>query len=333
MKAMALHETHRALEAEQRSPLAPAEGEAVVDLRAAALNRRDYWITEGKYPDIRLPVVLGSDGAGVVVSVGDGVPASWVGAEVLINPALHWGEHQHAQGDGFEILGMPRDGTFAEQVAVPIANLHRKPPHLDWPEAAALPLAGLTAYRAVRRQGRVEAGMRVLVTGIGGGVATMALQFAKLLGASVYVTSSCPQKLARAMELGAEAGFDYRQSDWAAQLQWTLRNPLDVVIDGAAGQGYARLIDVVGFGGRIVNYGATAGMPEKLDMFKVFWKQLSLQGSTMGSPEDFHDMLTLVEQAELRPVIDQVYPLDQASLALQRMARGDQFGKLVLAIR
>src|SRR5262245_51403119 len=183
------------LRMDNRPDPVPDAGEAVVRLRAAALNRRDVWIRKGQYAGIKLPIVLGSDGAGEVVTVGAGVDASWKGREVVIDPSLDWGTNERAQAGSFNILGLPVDGTYAEMVKVPAANLHPRPAHLSWEEAAAVPLASVTAYRALVTRARVQAGETVLVTGIGGGVATCALAIAKHLGASVYVTSGHESKI------------------------------------------------------------------------------------------------------------------------------------------
>ena len=218
MDAMALMTAGQPLQKVDRPPAEPGAGEVVVRLRAAALNRRDYWIQQGLYPGIVTPVVLGSDGAGVVTACGPGVDQSQLDREVVINPGLDWGENPRAQSAAFTILGMPRDGTFAQEVVVPAEQLYDKPVHMSWEQAAALPLAGVTAWRAVFTQGNAEPGERVLVTGIGGGVATFALQFAVEAGATVHVTSSSQEKLRRAAELGAVSGFNYRQPDWTDQL-------------------------------------------------------------------------------------------------------------------
>ncbi len=329
MQAQVLVETNRPLESQSRDNLVPGSGEVVVALRAAALNRRDYWITQGMYPGIRTPVVLGSDGAGTVTRVGDRVAEDWLHADVILNPGLDWGNSPRAQSDQFHILGMPSDGTFAEQVVIDARYLHPKPAHLDWEPAAALPLAGLTAYRAVFTQGQLQAGETVLISGIGGGVATFALQFAVLAGARVVVTSSSQEKMARAIKLGAAAGYDYRQESWHRDFLQQFGSA-DLIIDGAGGAGYARLLDTASSGGRVVSYGATAGSPEKLDLFKIFWKQLRLQGSTMGSPHDFSAMCQLVETHNLRPIVDRVLPLAEANAALACMRDSEQFGKIVL---
>ena len=331
MKALVLKATHQPLALEERPALKAAPGEVVVQLKAAALNRRDYFITQGLYPGIKPPVVLGSDGAGVVSMVGDGVDATWAGKEVIINPGLDWGDGESAQAKEFNILGLPRDGTFATEVAVPASQLHAKPGHLNWQEAAALPLAGVTAYRAVFSQGGLQEGETVLITGIGGGVATFALQFAVAAGAKVWVTSSSPQKIQRAVQLGALGGLDYTNEHWARELARLAGAP-HLIIDSAGGAGYASLIHLAAPGGRIVNYGATAGPPEKIDLFKMFWKQLRLQGSTMGSPADFAAMLELVSKQGIKPVVDAAFPLAEGNQALAQMKTSPQFGKYVLEI-
>lgn len=307
-------------------------GQAVVRLRAAALNHRDVWIQQGLYPGIVLPVIPGSDGAGVVEAVADPEDAAWVGREVVLNPALDWGPDPRAQGPAFRILGLPDPGTCAERIAIGVAQLAPRPAHLSWSEAAALPLAGLTAWRAVFTRARLRAGERVLVTGVGGGAALFALQFAVAAGAEVWVTSSAPEKLARARALGARGGVDYRQADWAAQLTRQAGGPFDVVVDSAGGEGFAALVDSAAPGGRIVFFGATAGNPRAFDLRKAFFRQLNVLGTTMGSPEDFAAMLRFVAEHRLAPVVDSVRPLAEAAAAFDRMAAGDQCGKLVLAV-
>ena len=182
----------------------PAAGEVRVAIKRAALNRRDVWITVGKYPRVELPSIGGSDGAGVVDAVGDGVDAGLIGKEVVIYPARNWGDDPRCGGADFRVLGMPDQGTFAEAICVPASDIAAKPEHLTFEQAAALPLAGLTAWRALVTHGEVQAGHKVLVTGIGGGVATFALLWAKHHGAEVYVTSGSEEKLAAAKALGAQ---------------------------------------------------------------------------------------------------------------------------------
>ncbi|MFC5190675.1 zinc-binding dehydrogenase [Algoriphagus aquatilis] len=312
------------------SPLPSAnQEEVVVKIKAAALNHRDEWSRKGLYPNLKNGVILGSDGAGVVESVGADPHSYWIGKEVIINPAINWGTSQLAQSKDFEILGMPRNGTLAEYVSVPADRLHEKPAHLSWAEAGALPLAGLTAYRALVFQGQVKAGDKVLVTGIGGGVAQFAAQFALALGAEVYVSSSSDAKSAKALDLGISGVFNYKLETWTQEaLEKT--GGFDLIIDGAAGDTLNNLIAVAKPGGKIVFYGATMGNPGKLEARKIFWNQLKIMGSTMGSDQDFKEMLELVSSKKIRPVIDQVFPLHDAVEAFDRMKAGAQFGKIVL---
>ncbi len=303
--------------------------EVLIQVKAAALNHRDEWCRKGLYPNLKDGVVLGSDGAGLVAELGAGVDPILIGKEVLINPAKNWGTNEKAQSRDFEILGMPSHGTLAEYIAVPADRIHAKPNHLNWEEAAALPLAALTAYRAVVVKGQVQAGDQVLVTGVGGGVAQFAAQFALALGAKVFVSSSSPEKLSQALALGASAGFNYLQLDWsAAALQQT--GGMDLVIDGAAGDTLPNLMEVCKPGARIVFYGATRGNPGQLEARKLFWNQLQLIGTTMGSDADFLQMLQLVEKFTIKPVVDAVYPFSQAEQAFDRMKEGKQFGKITL---
>ncbi len=309
----------------------PVAGEARVRLKAAALNHRDVWIKSGQYAGLKFPSQPGSDGAGVVESVGAGVDETWVGTEVVINPAFGWGGRERAQGADFTILGLPRAGTLAEVVTVPVVQLATKPVYLTWTEAAALPLAGLTAYRALFPRAKLQAGEKILISGIGGGVALIALQFAVAHGAQVYVTSSSDEKIARAIELGATGGFNYTHAGWAKTAAHGHAEKLfDVIVDSAGGEGFEALIDLAAPGGRIVFFGATRGNPPELPMRKIFWRQLSLVGSTMGSPADWEAMLAFIEEHRIAPVVSDVFPLERARDAFQLMERGGQFGKIVL---
>jgi zinc-binding alcohol dehydrogenase/oxidoreductase len=309
----------------------PEAGEALIDLKAAALNHRDHWIKIGQYAGLKYPCIPGSDGAGVVASVGPGVDPSWLGREVVINPSFDWGPSERAQGPKFGILGLPRDGTLAAKIAVPVSQLAGKPAHLSWEEAAALPLAGLTAWRALVSRAGMGAGERVLVTGIGGGVALFALQFAVASGNEVWVTSSSDEKISRATSLGARGGFRYDRPGWVAE---ALGAPgaFDVIIDSAGGPGFGDLIDAAASGGRIAFYGSTRGSVPEVVLRKIFWRQLSLLGTTMGSPADWSAMTAFVARHRLKPVVSGVYPLEKAAEAFDLMERGGQFGKIVIRI-
>ena len=335
MHALVLEGVNQPLQFREVPDPVPGPGEVVVALRAAALNHRDLWIQKGQYAGLKFPIILGSDGAGIVEHVGDGGDPALRGREVIINPALDWGNREETQGPGFRILGLPDDGTFATHVRVPAAQLAPKPAHLDWNAAAALPLAGLTAYRALMRRARLAPGEWLLVTGVGGGAALFALQFGVAAGAQVFVTSGSDEKIARAVKLGATAGANYRQADWAETLREAAGGKsggFDVIVDSAGGEGFAKLVDLAAPGGRIVFFGATTGNPPGLDMRKVFWKQLTLGGSTMGSPGDFAAMTRFVDEHRITPLGEHIFPVAEGNAALASMERAEQFGKIVLAI-
>jgi zinc-binding alcohol dehydrogenase/oxidoreductase len=306
-------------------------GEALVQVKAAALNRRDYWITVGKYAGIKYPTILGSDGAGIVAEVGSNADKHWIGREVIINPGYDWGDNDNYQSDDFKILGLPAYGTLAEYVKVGAEYLHPKPQFLTWEQAAAIPLGGLTTYRALFTKGKAQKGDRVLVTGVGGGTGTFALQFALAAGCQVFVTSGSAEKIEKARQLGASAGVNYKALDWAEQLL-QLSGGFDVIIDSALGEGFAKLPDICRPGGRIVVFGGTAGNIPALNGRKIFWRQLQIIGTMMGSPADFKAMLEMVNEHKIIPVIDEVFPLLQANEAVAKMAGSSQFGKIVLPL-
>ncbi|MDO7849481.1 zinc-binding dehydrogenase [Hymenobacter sp. M29] len=312
----------------------PEPGEILVRLHAAALNHRDVWIQKGQYGGIKLPCTLGADGAGEVAAHGAGVSANApaAGARVLIYPGLRWGHNPKSQAKDFVVLGMPDPGTFAEYITLPAEYIRPLPAHLSFEQGAALPLGGLTAYRAAFARAQVQAGERVLVTGIGGGVALLAAQFCAARGAEVWVTSSSEEKIARARELGAKGGINYNTENWVKTLIQQAGGPFDVIIDSAAGAAFNALLDAAAPGGRIVFYGGTLGNIPDMPPAKIFWKQLSILGSTMGSPQDFDDMLALVSEKQIVPVVDEVFPLAKGEAALRRMDAGAQFGKIVLKI-
>ena len=306
-------------------------GEVLIHLRAAALNHRDVWIKAGQYAGLKFPVVPGSDGAGVVADVGPGVDRSWMDREVIINPAFDWGHDPRGQEPRFTILGLPKDGTFAEYVQVPATQLAPKPSHLTWEEAAALPLAGITAFRAVFSRAHLKAHEKILISGIGAGTAVFALQFAAAAGAVPCVTSSSEEKLRRAHDLGAKAGALYTKTNWAKEFG-DHHGPFDVIVDSAGGTGFSDLLDLAATGGRVVFFGATRGNPDELPLRKVFWRQLSLLGTTMGSPTDFQMMTAFVARHAIHPVVSEVFELKDGVAAFARLEAGGQFGKIVLRI-
>ncbi len=308
-------------------------GEVVVLLERAALNHRDVWIRKGMYAGMKLPAILGSDGFGRVESVGPGVAPSLEGRSVVIGPGLDWGDDQRIPGPKFRVLGMPDDGTYARKIKTPASNVFDAPPNLSPGEAAALPLAGLTAYRALATRAQLKAGETLLITGIGGGVSAIALPIARAMGARVFVTSGSDEKLATASAMGAEGGVNYRSGDWTkAALSLIGNEGPDVILDSVGGETFSRALGVVRRGGRIVTYGATTGPADKYEITRLFWKQIDVLGTTMGSPKEFAELLKLVGDHDIRPAVDRTFPLAEAAEAHRRMEEAGQFGKILLDV-
>jgi NADPH:quinone reductase-like Zn-dependent oxidoreductase len=306
-------------------------GEAIVQVKAAALNHRDIWIQYGRYFTKEYPAILGSDGAGIVTAVGEGVDQSWIGQEVVIDPSTDWGDNPHAHSKDYKVLGMPQDGAFADYVKVLASKLQRMPEHLSFEEAAALPLAGVTAYRVMFTKCGLKAGEKVLITGAGGGVALFAVQFAVAAGAEVWVTSGSDEKIERAKALGATGGINYKKENWGKELKAEVGG-FDVSIDGAAGEGFVQLVKLAKPGGRIGIYGGTTGMIGQINPAEIFWKQLAIHGSTMGTNEDFAQMMAFVREKQVKPVVDVVFPLEETEQAMRYMEAGKQFGKIVVRV-
>lgn len=334
MKAVVLAETGgpEKLKVEEVPTPSPGAGMVRVKLRAAALNRRDYWMTVGLYPNMNLPVIPGSDGAGIVDAVGPGADGGLIGSEVVIYPAKNWGDNPATFGPDFRILGMPDQGTFAEYICVPVADIYPKPAHLNWEEAAAVPLAGLTAWRAVVTQAEARPGQTALITGAGSGVSTFAIQWAVQHGAEVWVSSGSPEKIERAKSLGAKGGANYNDADCYAQLV-KLTGGFDFAIDSAGGDAFNDILDALKPGGRYVFFGATRGVPSKAtDLRRLFFRHIRIQGTTMGTPAEFRAMLDFVSKKRIRPVIDRVLPLEKAVEAHKLLESFSQTGKVVLRI-
>ena len=325
MQAVALHEFGgpEVLQFGARPDPEAVDGRAVVELRAAALNWHDCLVRGGQY-DVPLPHVIGSDGAGVRRDTGE---------EVVILPSLDWGVDERAPGASWQILGDYVDGTYAELVAVPEENLFPKPRGWSWTDAAALPLAGLTAHRALFSRGGLRGGETVLVLGAGGGVATVAIGLAVMAGARVLVTSSSPEKLDRARELGASGGALYTAEGWPEDVRMlTGGDGVDLVID-SVGSTWSDALATLRPGGRLVSFGATGSASTEVDVRRFYFGQHTILGTTMGSPRDFEALLRTVEAApSWRPVVDRVLPLDRAGEAHAVMERREHTGKLVLAI-
>lgn len=318
MKALQLESIHQWPTYKEVATPTPESDQVLVSIKAAALNHRDVWITHGKYPKIKLPCILGSDGAGLV---GD--------REVIINPNINWGDNPDYQRPDYRILGLPDDGTFAEYCVVGKDKIHDKPAHLSFEEAAALPLGGLTAFRSAFTKAKIKEGDRVLISGVGGGVALLACQFALAAGAHVWVTSGSEEKIESAIQMGATGGASYKEEGWADQLK--LRSGgFDAVIDSAAGDGFHYLAKVCRPGARIAIYGGTQGMITKLNPFNLFWKQVALMGTTMGTDAEFAQMIDFVGAHKITPVVDEVFSFENAEAAFVKMDEGRQFGKIVM---
>jgi zinc-binding alcohol dehydrogenase/oxidoreductase len=318
MKAVVVNEGGALSYEDYPDPVA-GPGEVVVELKAAAVNRRDLLVRNPPGPAyvFDLPLVPGSDGAGVRRDTGE---------EVVIYPGLGWGEREDAAGPDWRILGGPDDGTYAELVKVPAENVFRKPPRFSWEEAAAFPLATLTAYRALFEVGGLLASESVLILGAGSGVSTAAVSLAAQHGARVLVTSSSQEKIDRAKELGAEGGVLYTEEGWAEAVR-----PVDVVLD-SVGSTWADSRKALRRGGRLVVYGGTGGSEVTLDVRAIYLSWQSIRGTTMGSARDFAATLRMVDSGAWHPVIDSVRPLEEVEAAHDRMKAGEHFGKLVLSM-
>ena len=336
MKAMVLHELGGpdSLSFEDAPDPEPGSGETVVRLRAAALNRRDVFVTRGQYPGAKpeaLPVILGSDGSGEVVARGDGAAGPDEGTEVVVNPALYWGDDPQKPGKEYRILGLPDDGTFAQLVKVPAENVFPKPSHLSHEEAAAIPLGALTAYRALVTRGGVKEGETIVVPGIGSGVATFVVQLAVGLGGHVFVTSGSDEKIEKAKELGAEGGVNYNSEDWSRELK-SMTGGVDLSVDHVGGEAFDAMVSLAKPGSRIVTYGATAGPKVTVVMPRIFLKHLTVLGTAMGTNEEFGSMLDLYAEHGLRPTINESFPLQEVAAAMERMEEGAGMGKIVLDV-
>ncbi len=320
---------------------APGRGEVLVGVKAAALNHLDIWVRGGR-PGLALtgPHIMGSDAAGVVEALGEGVKGVRVGTEVVINPGLSCGLcefcRRGAQSEcpEFKLLGFQRPGVYAEKVAVPACNVGLKPRPLSWEEAAALSLAHLTAWHMLYARARYQPGESVLIHGIGGGVALAALQFVCMSGGEAIVTSSSEQKLDRAKALGAAAGVNYKTVDdvGAKVLELTAGRGVDIAFDTVGAPTLPISLATMRRGGRMVTCGITGGREAKVNLQMLYWNHYSLIGSTLGAEEDFRQMLRAVGRTGLKPVMDRTYPLEQYGKAVARMEAGDQFGKITLTL-
>jgi NADPH:quinone reductase-like Zn-dependent oxidoreductase len=328
LKAIRIHEDGgpEVLRYEDVPDPTPGDGQVLIRLRAASLNHLDVWVRKG-LPSVPKPRILGADGAGVVEALGPGVSGFELGQRVVINPGV-----MHDSGR-VTVIGEHTDGTHAELIAVPATNVYALPDDLPFEEAAAFPLVFETAYRMLVTKAGLQEGEWVLVWGIGGGVATAAFQVAKALNANVIATSSSDAKLERAVELGADATVNHATGDVkAAVIEATGGRGADVVVEHVGEATWRTSQDVAAQRGRIVVCGATTGPNPPAALHRIWWKELSILGSSMGSPEDFEAVYELVKAGQAKVVVDSTFPLAETRAAHERLEAGEQFGKIVLSI-
>ena len=322
---------------------APQAGQVRVAIRAAALNHLDLFVADGLPGTVRsFPHIVGADGAGLVETVGPGVRSVQPGDRVLINPGIsdyscefcRAGEHSLCVN--FRLLGEHLPGTAAELITVPAHNVARIPslsPELTWAEAAAFSLVTLTAWRMLVTRAQLKSGETVLIWGIGGGVSLAALRIAKLHGARAIVTSSNDAKLDAARRLGADVTLNYRTQKISQEVRAiTNKRGVDVVVENAGAASWDESLRSLRRGGRLVTCGATTGPHVSLDLRRLFWHHWSILGSTMGNAAEYTEIVRRLEQGELRPIVDRVYPMAQTRQAFERLARGEQLGKVVVEV-
>jgi NADPH:quinone reductase-like Zn-dependent oxidoreductase len=317
-----------------------APGCVVLDVKAAALNHLDIWVRRGGRFQLKMPHVLGTDAAGVVAAVAPDVSGVRVGDEVVLYPGVFCGtcEHclrgQQSLCNNLGLVGAAGPGTFAQQICVPAVCVHPRPAYLSWQEASTLAVDHLTAWRMLVTRAQLQPGETVLIHGIGGGCALAGLQIAKLAGARVIVTSSSEDKLARAAKLGADATINYAATPGVAERvrELTGGRGVDVVFDTVGTATWETNFNAVRRGGRIVLCGVTTGATAEVNIQALYWNQISVLGSTMGSRAEFQQLLLALSAAKVKPVVDSVVPLDKVREATSRLEAGKQFGKIVLNI-
>jgi NADPH:quinone reductase-like Zn-dependent oxidoreductase len=332
LKALLFRGKDAPLVIEETDKPKPVKDQVLIKLKYAALNHRDLWIIQ-EQASAPTPkgVILGSDGSGTIEFVGEDVDSFWIGSEVIINPSLEWGDNTIVNGNSFKILGFPDNGTFAQYMVISKKYVFEKPENLTLEESTAIPLSGLTAYRALFSKARLRAKEKVLITGIGGGAALMALQYAVAYQARVYVTSGSDEKIQKAVALGAARGFNYKDPEWADKAKKEAVG-FDIIVDSAGGPDFQKLLDLAMPGGRIVNFGRTAGNIGEIVTRMLFSKQLSIFGTTMGTRDEFLSMIDFIESRNIKPVIDQTFSFEEYSNAFSKMENSNQFGKIVLKI-
>ena len=324
MKAIRIHEDGgpEVLRLDEVEDPVAGPGEVLIRLKAASLNHLDIWLRQG-LPSVPKPRILGADGAGVVEALGEGADGFELGQRVVLNPGLR---------NGAEIVGEHRDGTHAELIAIPCENVHPIPEELSFEEAAAFPLVYETAYRMLVTRAGLREGEWVLVWGIGSGVGSAAFLIAKALGAKVVVTSSDDGKLERASELGADETVNHESGDVVSVVKEATEGGPHVVVEHVGEATWKTSLQVARTGGRIAVCGATSGPNPPANLHRIFWKQLSILGSTMGTAEDFAGVYELVASGRVKPLVDRVFPLEEAADAHRHLESGKQFGKVVLTV-
>ncbi|OQA00759.1 MAG: Alcohol dehydrogenase [Planctomycetes bacterium ADurb.Bin401] len=319
----------------------PKDNEVIVKIHSAALNHLDIWVRKGAGGrKIDLPHVPGSDGAGTIIEKGSKTLGVKIDDKVIIYPGLSCGicsqcvQGFHSQCVSFGIIGMSCNGTFAEKVAVPFENVFPKPDHLDFNEAAALTLTTLTAWRMLFSRAWLKPGDIVLIHGIGGGVATSCLQLAKLAGAAAIVTSSSDEKIEKAKKIGADFGINYKKESDISEiiLQITNGKGVDIIADSVGAATWPVNFKVAAKGARIVLCGVTTGAEAQTNLQNLYWNQMNIFGSTLGSRSELKDMLKAVYTSKLKPLIDSVETFKNIVTATEKMERAEQFGKIVIAL-
>lgn len=303
------------------------KGEAVVRIKAASLNRRDLY-TAGRLGNNETPLILGSDATGVIESIGEDVTGWSIGDEVIINPSLRWFDNSAVPPENFDILSLPDNGTLAEKIAISVEQLEKKPSYLTFEEAATIGIAPLTGYRALVTKAKIQENQTLFIPGAGSGVATFIIQMAKAKGARVIVSSRSEEKCQQALAIGADVAID-TNGDWVELLK---DEKIDVVIDSVGEATFNRSLEVLKKGGTLVTFGATTADVTSINLRDFFYGQYTLHGTTLGSREEFRAYLQLMEQHKIKPVIDQVYSIDDTLEALERLQVNAQFGKIVITM-
>ena len=327
MKAVRIHEDGGpdVLRYEDVEDPTPRAGEVLVALRSAGMNHLDIWVRKG-LPSVPKPRILGADGAGVVADLGEGVEAFAIGDRVVVNPGIpHDGR--------ITVIGEHTDGTYCELKSIPAEQLYPLDDALSFEQGAAFPLTFETAHRMLVTKAAVREGEWVLIWGIGGGVALAGFEIARALGARTIVTSSSRQKLKKARALGADVALDHANDDVVQAVKdATAGKGADVVVETVGEATWERTLAAAAQEGRVVVCGATSGHSPPARLYRLWWKQLAVYGSTMGMPSDFEGAYDLIRSGRARIHVDSVFPLSEAARAHERLESGAQFGKVVLSI-